>query len=372
MESSETPFLAALARISLIPAPELGTALKFFGSARRLWQAPSPALWSSGLKPSSIGLLVRERRQIDPDREMTIIYKEGVNTLTWLDEHYPPQLKPLPGAPPILFFRGSAAAFSRDKLVAVVGTRRVTNYGVAAAKLLCRSLAGAGVGIVSGLALGVDAIAHQATLDAGGLTVAVLGSGVDRASVGPRSNAALAEKIVDGGGALVSEYPPGMAGHKLHFPLRNRIIAGLSSGVIVVEAAVRSGALITAAAALEYGREVFAVPGPINQPTSGGANELLRQGAVPATSGNDILDHFSWHKAPRGPAELKNLDETQRSVCRELAGGPLGTEILAARTGLDISRLSTAIARLEISGAIEKIGDRWTPRFDSPRQRRLI
>lgn len=372
MDSADTPFLAALARISQIPAPELGPPLRFFGSAERLWRAPLMALLAAGLKPASARLLVRERRRIEPDREMSFINKESVSVVTWADEDYPPRLRQVPGAPPILFFRGSPAAFLNDRLISVVGTRRVTNYGIAAARLICRPLAASGIGVVSGLALGVDAVAHETALEADGSTVAVLGSGVDRASIGPRSNAGLAERIISSGGAVISEYPPGVEGLKHHFPLRNRIIAGLSPGTVVIEAAARSGALITTAAALEYGRDVFAVPGPITQPTSAGVNDLLRQGATPLTSALELLDHYGWPAGPAAPDATPDLDPDERLVCRALADGPLPTEILAARTGLDINRLVAAAARLEISGIMEKIGDQWIRRFDSPRQRRLI
>jgi len=372
MECSETGFLAALARITLISSVELAAPLRFFGSAGRLWRAPAAALLASGLKPASAGLLNRERRSLDPDRETALIYKEGLTALTWADPDYPRSLRELPGAPPIIFVRGSVAVLQTDRLIAVVGTRRLTTYGEAAAKLICRPLAAAGVGIVSGLALGIDAVAHAAALDGSGPTVAVLGSGVDRASVGPRSNFGLAERIVSAGGALVSEYPPGVEGQKHHFPLRNRIIAGLSRGTVVIEAALRSGALITAAAALEYGRDVFSVPGPITQPASAGSNDLIRQGATPVVSAAEILEYYGWKPAGTGRIALAELDPEQLLVCRTLAGGPLEAETLSGASGLDISRLTAALARLEIAGLVEKIGNQWSPRFDSPRQRRLI
>lgn len=371
VNNDEAAFLSALTRIKRLPAVELKKLLDDFGSARRIWRMPGGEMTAAGIKPTTARILAQERRSIDPDKEALLIYKEGLNVLVVGGPDYPPQLGQLPDAPPVIFVRGSVSVLKEARMLAVVGTRRLTAYGESAAKMICRPLASSGVVIVSGLALGIDAVAHASALDTRARTVAVLGSGVDRASVGPRSNSGLAERIVELGGALISEHPPGTEGQKHHFPLRNRIIAGLSRGVLVVEAAERSGALITAAAALEYDRDVFAIPGPITHPTAAGVNSLIGQGAVPVTSAATVLDHYGWPASIAGA--MPEIDPDQRAVCRALDdGGPLSVENLSARTGLGFSGIVTALTGLEIIGIVEKIGNRWTARFDSARQRRLL
>lgn len=371
MVNDEAAFLSALTRIKRLPAVELKKLLEGFGSAQSIWRMPGGEMLAAGIKPATARMLAQERRLIDPSKEALLIYKEGLSVLAVGGPDYPPQLEQLPDAPPVIFVRGSVSALKEARMLAVVGTRRLTAYGESTAKMICRPLASSGVVIVSGLALGIDAVAHASALDTRARTVAVLGSGVDRASVGPRSNSGLAERIVALGGALISEYPPGTEGKKHHFPLRNRIIAGLSRGVLVVEAAERSGALITAAAALEYNRDVFAIPGPITYPTAAGVNSLIGQGAVPVTSAATVLDHYGWPAAIAG--KLPEIDPDQRTVCRALDdGGPLSIEDLSARTSLGFSDIVTALTGLEIIGIVEKIGNRWTARFDSARQRRLL
>src|SRR5688572_22354079 len=217
------------------------------------------------------------------------------------DDRYPPLLRAIHDPPETLYVRGSVDALHRPAL-GVVGTRKMTPYGATAVRMLIPAAARAGAVIVSGLALGIDAAAHAACLEHGGTTVAVLAGGVDAPSVGPRTNAALAERIVANGGALVSEHPPGTHPMTFGFPLRNRIIAGLCGATLVIEAAAKSGALITAYQALDGGRDVLAIPGPITSPASAGTNGLLRRGAVPITAAADLLEALGIESVPQAAA----------------------------------------------------------------------
>lgn len=272
------------------------------------------------------------------------------------DERYPPLLRHAPAAPPRLYVRGSTAALTAPRPMAIVGTRKMTRYGEAATRLLSEGLARAGLCVVSGLALGVDAVAHDAALRADGATVAVLASGVDAPTIGPRTNAPLGERIAAGNGALVSEHPPATSAAKFGFPRRNRIIAGMVRGVIVVEAAERSGALITARLALEAGRDVFAVPGPITSPASAGANRLLRDGAVPATSVEDILAYYDLSRPATMP--IAGHTEAERRVLAAIMNGVSTPDAVAAATGMPLREIMDAATALLLAGTITDSGGR--------------
>lgn len=373
MGKNDASFAAALIRAGGLKAAELGRLLAALGSAEAVWRAPVAALAAAGLTPSAARILSERRSRVDPDAERTALSRDGILVLPWGDRRYPPLLAAIADPPAALFVRGDAGIIGRTDLIAVVGTRAITRYGEQAAALICRPLAAAGLAIVSGLALGTDALAHAAALEAGGRTVAVLGSGVDRQSIGPKSNCRLAESIASDGGALVSEYPPGTTARKHHFPLRNRIIAGLCRATVVVEACAGSGALITAAAALEYDRDVFAVPGPITQAASEGTNAIIGQGAMPATSARAILDHYGWKPTDgRNAADRKDADNNEKNaVVAALRDGPLAADLLALKTGLNIRAVMAAAADLEVAGVIAAYGGEYVLQFDSRGQVRL-
>jgi len=275
---------------------------------------------------------------------------EDIAAIPLDDERYPPLLREIHHAPPVLYVRGNIAALRHPLPVAVVGTRKMTAYGSAATRTIVGPAAAAGAAIVSGLALGIDAAAHEAALRSGGTTVAVLAGGVDAPSVGPRTNAALAERIVASGGALVSERPPGSAPSKIAFPLRNRIIAGMSRGTLVIEAAAKSGSLITAYLALEAGRDVFAVPGPIFSPLSAGANGFIRRGAALVTCADELLSYYGLGAEERKARAART--EAERTVLRALAEGPLGADGIVAATGLDVRSALAALTSLTLAGAV--------------------
>jgi DNA processing protein len=259
---------------------------------------------------------------------------------------FPSLLRELHDPPPGLFLRGPGGELLGRPAVAIVGARACSSYGSQVARLLGRELAATGLVVLSGLARGIDGEAHRGALEAGGPTIAVLGCGVDRDY--PAAHAQLAARICDRG-LVISEYAPGVEPAPWRFPARNRIIAGLAAATVVVEARERSGALITADFALETGREVFAVPGEITSALSVGTNALLRLGATPLTSAGDVLDALGVEVAATPPPEL---DEPAARVLAALSLEAAGVDQLVHGTGLDAAAVATALAELELVGAI--------------------
>jgi len=278
------------------------------------------------------------------------------------EAEFPPQLAELKYGPKRLFVRGDMTTLTKKPLIAVVGTRKVTPYGRAVVKRMVSAWARVGITIVSGLALGTDALAHEATLDAGGTTIAVLGSGIDDPHVTPRTNYRLAQRILEQGGALVSEYEPGTPAEPFRFPERNRIVAGLAQAVIVIEGSMKSGTLITAKCMLEYGREVFAAPGPITVESSRAPNWLISQGAHPLLRPEDLLERLGIEKAPSLLASQAgpSLSKSAAAVFKQLKQSPATSDDLTEHTRLDTSAVLTAISELELSGAIFRAGDLYT------------
>jgi DNA processing protein len=288
---------------------------------------------------------VRRGGRVD---ERTLLAELGRRGLRWLPRShasFPPLLKAIHDPPPGLFLRGTAPLdlFVRPA-VGIVGARACSSYGRHVARLLGRELAAAGLVVVSGMARGVDGEAHRGALEAGGMTVAVLGCGIERDY--PAAHAELARRIAVSG-LVVSEYPPGVEPAPWRFPARNRIIAGLTPATVVVEARERSGALITADFALEEGREVFAVPGEIVSALSRGSNALLRLGATPLTESGDVLEALGIEAVP---AEQPPLGPDAGAVLAGLAAGPASADELVRSTGLAAGTVAAALAELELAG----------------------
>jgi DNA processing protein len=289
----------------------------------------------------------RFRSGFDPAAYLAALKERGFRFVARSDPEYPALLRELHDPPPGLFLRGgdNAEVLARPA-VAIVGARACSSYGSQVARLLGRELAAAGLVVVSGLARGVDGEAHRGALEAGGLTVAILGCGIDRDY--PAAHADLAARIA-ATGLVLSEYAPGVEPAPWRFPARNRIIAGLAAAIVIVEARERSGALITADFALEAGREVFAVPGEITSSLSAGTNALLRLGATPLTSTADVLEALGIAASePRAPV----VGEEAAVVLRTLAGRPVGADDVTRATGLDAAAVASALAELELAGAV--------------------
>ncbi|MBC7099901.1 DNA-protecting protein DprA, partial [Candidatus Bipolaricaulota bacterium] len=280
----------------------------------------------------------------------------GARILTWEEEGYPKALQGIPNPPPVLYVLGELG--EKDELaIAIVGTRRCTSYGRVVAERLARELAAVGITVVSGLAPGIDTAAHRGALSTG-RTIAVLGTGLGRPY--PAGSEPLIRRIA-ASGAVVSEFPFEQGGTQWTFPRRNRIIAGLALGVVVVEAPARSGALITVERALEQGKEVLAVPGPITSEASAGTNRLIQEGAKLVTCVEDILEEFSMPSLlpPEGKAQgQRDLDPEAKAVYDLVGLEPLGLSELVERTGLPHSRLSQILVELELSGLVREVTGR--------------
>lgn len=312
----------------------------------------SKAGWEEGIAQD----FITWREQTNPEILAATLSQEGISTLAWSDPHYPALLKELPDPPAVLFIRGSLR--TNDERFAMVGTRKTTPYGKQLATDFAGALASQGLTIVSGLALGTDSFVHEATLNAGGITIAVLGSGVDRSSLYPRAHHDLAERIIAHGGAIISEYPPGFLPTPYSFPARNRIIAGLCRATLVTEAPVSSGALITARAALDYNREVMAIPHPITSVAGAGTNLLIKQGAQVVLSPPDVLELLNIQTIEKTvePIEPQGLSDTENQVLSKLQGDALHIDRLSKESGLPSAVVATTLLMLEMKGLVRNTG----------------
>ncbi len=328
--------------------------IDYFGSLEDAWRAPAAELREAGLDKRSLENLLAARGRLDLDREMARLEKWGVRVMTWEDHDYPRRLRQIYNAPPVLYVRGSLLP-QDEWAVAVVGTRRPTDYGREAARVLAADLARQGITVVSGLALGIDGIAHQAALDAGGRTIAVLGSGFRY--LYPARHRNLAKRIVENG-ALISEYALDVRPEASNFPPRNRIISGLSMGVVVVEAGERSGALITAHFAAEQGREVFAVPGPIFNRPSVGTNRLIQEGAKAVTSVRDILEELDITMAAEQQEARLNIPKSdlEERIWTYLLETPHHVDEIVRELGLETSEVMSTLTLMELKGLVRQVG----------------
>lgn len=326
----------------------------FSGDVRAAWQVSTATLRALGCDQRTVEALLGVRERINLDAEMQRAADLGVQVVTWESPMYPSLLKAILNPPPVLYVRGDLLPQDAWAL-GVVGTRQASVYGREATRALVQGLATGGVTIVSGLAYGVDTVAHRAALDAGGRTIAVLGSGVD--IIYPADNRGLAADIMRQG-ALVSEYPLGTRPEARNFPPRNRIISGLSLGVLVVEGSTRSGAMITAAYAVEQGREVFAVPGSIMSRNSGGPSLLIQQGAKLVTSIGDILEELNLGMAVEQMEVRQAMpdDPTEAQLMQFLSSEPIHVDDLGRAAGLPINEVTSALTLMELKGAVRQVG----------------
>ncbi|PKP55145.1 DNA-protecting protein DprA, partial [Candidatus Atribacteria bacterium HGW-Atribacteria-1] len=279
--------------------------LEYFGSADAAWQVKSEEISEVlNLNPKISSKIFEEKNNTNPEWELDLIYKHKINVLTIEDALYPENLKTIYCPPPVLYFKGTIVESDKNS-VSIVGSRKATYYGKMVAEKLGKDLALAGLTIISGMARGIDTAAHKGAISVNGRTIAVLGCGIDH--IYPPENRRLAQEIQESG-AVISEFPLSTLPERQNFPRRNRVISGLSLGTVVVEAAEKSGALITADFALEQGREVFAIPGNINSPLSNGSHNLIKQGAKLVNNYQDILEEI--HIAlPQKTAEKEMIKE---------------------------------------------------------------
>lgn len=333
----------ALAKLQAAFGPEGGD--KAFNATREQWL-------SAGLNEASTDAFMVWRANHAPDSLAAGLAQDGIDFVLPWDSAYPSALRQSSAPPAALFWRG--AAIPARPCVAVVGTRRMSAYGERATRQIVSELAERDACIVSGMALGVDSTAHQTALDADAPTVAFLAGGLDSASLYPRSNMPLAERILLSGGALISEFPPGTPALRQHFPQRNRLIASLSQAVVVIEAGLDSGSVMTAKLALEEGREVFAVPGPITSQYSMGTNTLIKDGAHVCLSGQDVLLAASSVSASANAFE-RTLSSEERKIL-DLCRTTTHADDLVRFLNVPSAAIMSACLQLELMGALQDVG----------------
>lgn len=328
--------------------------LEYFGSARKVWNAPLEEFRKIGVGEKLVRELREFRGKFDPSTYFSRLEKFGIKTLTLDDKSYPERLKTINDPPYVLYIKGEI--LPEDSIcVAIVGSRKITSYGRQVAEDLSSELASSGVTIISGLAQGVDAIAHLAALKSGGRTIAVLGNGLD--TIYPPSNRGLAKDIISSG-ALLSEFPVGYPALPANFPYRNRIVSGISLGVVVIEGTSKSGTLLTAAHAASQGREVFAVPGPISSPNSEASHLLIKQGAKLVTSAKDILEELQVEHRTENIVNRKIIPESEEEkvVLEVLETEPLHVDEIVRRLNKDAGYALSILTQMELTGKIRHLG----------------
>ena len=352
----ETACWLAISRVSHIGPVRIERLIARYGSLTSAWSAPEEELRAI-LEPRPLAELQTARSRIDPVGELDRLARLGIGVIHPRHAAYPKLLAEISGRPSILYVRGEILP-SDDASVAIVGTRRATPYGRQSAERIAGELAQAGVTIISGLARGVDAAAHRAALSSGGRTIAVLGSGPD--VIYPPEHRGLAEQILEAG-AVISEFAPGTKPDAQNFPARNRIISGMSLGTVVIEAPVRSGALITATFAADQGRDVFVIPGSIFAQSSEGTNALLRDGARIARSGADLLEDLGLGVGAKSGATQSRLplEEDERRLYDALGKEARHIDEVAEEAGVTANAASALLLTMELKGLIRNHGAQY-------------
>jgi DNA processing protein len=353
--NSDIKYWVAFNNIPGIGRVRLGQLESHFSGLEAAWQAGPAELKRSGLDNAVLRTISQWRDKINPDDEMEKLQKAGIRVLTCNDTLYPRRLKEIYDYPPVLYILGSLLP-EDEYCLAVVGTRQATVYGKQVTEEIVTDLASSRITIVSGLARGIDTIAHRAALEVGGRTLAVLACGLD--IIYPPENAKLAQDITDHG-ALISEYPLGAKPRAENFPRRNRILSGLSLGVLVTEADEDSGAMITAADAIEQDREVFAIPGSILSTTSRGTNRLIQKGeAKLVRTYTDIMEELNLMTVAR-QMEMREIlpeSDTESALLKHLGAEPSHIDEVCRKSGLGAAAVSGALAMMELKGMVKQVG----------------
>lgn len=364
---SELGYWVAMSRVRGVGIGRLRALNAYFGSLKRVWEASAIDLLQSGLDEQTTRQICDARDALSPDEEVLALEKHGIRGVMCNEPGYPGFLTRICDAPPVLFVRGDLPDVDELSL-AIVGTRRPTAYGRQATSDLVDGLVSAGAVTVSGLARGIDTYVHRETLDRGGRTVAVLAGGLD--TVYPAENLALARRILESAGALVSEHPPRTKLRREHFLRRNRIMSGMSRGAVIVEAGERSGALATARNALDQNREVFAFPGGAFSPQSAGTNRLIQRGeAKLVLSAADVLIEFGVSDCGDSDSRVPMQTDSVGSLLLSCMGSiPVHTDDLARELSIPSREVTTALSLLELQGVVRNMGNmhyvisgKWLP-----------
>jgi len=356
-KNNELKYWIAISKIPRIGAVRFTRLLNFFPDLETCFnEATVSDLKEAGLENNVAEEFIIRKKEINPDTEISKLQKENISVVTRDEPEYPKLLKEIYAPPPVLYYRGDLASLQKNTL-AVVGTRRMTNYGRLAIERLLPEIVTNNFTIVSGLALGIDAEAHLETLKNSGTTIAVLGSSLEKHNIYPATNRYLSEQIIQKGGLLLSEYPLGTIAMKHNFPARNRLISGLSLGTLVIEAGEISGAIITAMYALEQNREVLAVPGNIHQASSAGTNKLIKDGARVITSAADVLEALNIHAIKKQQTLTSDpLSPEEATIVKLLQNGPKTFDQLVRESGTNAATMNATIAMLELQGKLKNIG----------------
>ncbi|MDP2860843.1 MAG: DNA-processing protein DprA [bacterium] len=358
MDNEETLYWLAFSTVIGIGPKRFSLLRDYFSSAKKAWEADESKIIPLGLPAPVLKEFLNQRKTFNPEIFPAVLEKKAIKFATTKDADYPKLLKEIPDPPFIIFWRGDIEV-SKKPAIAVVGTRKMTPYGREVTEILTRDLTGAGLIIVSGLARGVDGIAHKTCLDNNGKTIAVLGAGVD--IVYPPDHGWLYREILEKGSLIISEVPPGKFVAKGIFPARNRIVSGLSLGVLVTEGAEDSGSLITARLALEQGREVFAVPGPITSALSAGPMKLLKEGAKLVNAASDILEELNLGTKSLMSSilaeEIKGDDDHEERILTILRIHEAHFDEIVRETGFEAEIVGATVSIMEIKGKIKEMGN---------------
>jgi DNA processing protein len=350
-------YLNALNIISGIGPKKIKMLLGYFQEPEAIWRADLDSLKATKIGEKLAERIFFDKNALNPDEEWEKLEKDNIKILTPDSPNYPSLLKEIHNPPYILYARGKTELINSVSLLSIVGSRKYTSYGSQIAHNFSKDLANSGFGIVSGMALGIDSFAHQGALDSDNITFAVLGNGLDDSSIYPRNNFNLSRLIIENG-AIISEYPVGTKAGPLTFPARNRIVAGLSLGTLVIEAGEESGALITAQMALDYDREVFSVPGSIFSSQSLGTNNLIKKGAKLVTGAKDILEEFDLfqNKEPEAKSPKNPSSENEKILLEILSSDPIHIDNLTKLSKLETADVSSTLSIMEIKGWTKNIG----------------
>ncbi|MCY3802407.1 MAG: DNA-processing protein DprA [Chloroflexi bacterium] len=355
--AGDEKYWSALATVTAIGPAAMLRLYDRFEDMSLAWSASRSELIEAGITRDRAARVVEERRRIDPDLEMERVESANARLITFGSAAFPPLLREIPSPPAVLYVQGGFTEQDLTRTIAMVGTRRISPYGRQITSLLAADLAAAGLTVISGLAFGVDGAAHRAALDAGGRTVAVLGTGID--IVYPAKHRGLAEEVAKSG-AVVTEFPPGTKPAGENFPQRNRIISGLSMATLVTEAPVKSGALITASFANHQGRDVLAVPGDVFSVNSAGCNALIRDGAVMARNADDALETINFAaRTIQLPFEVEPpppMREDERQVAQVLSLKPIHRDEITRSCGLPASKVAALLTIMEMKGLAKDVG----------------
>lgn len=349
-------YLVALYSFSYFGPQRTKLLISFFGSAKKAWFADADLFMQIGLKDNIVSRFVSYRKQFNVDDYFAKLEKLKIGVITVNDKNYPKNLEGLDDAPQVLYYRGNIKAI-HENAVAIVGARKMTSYGREVTYKFSFELGTLGICIISGLALGVDAVAHQACIEAGGIGVAVLASGLDY--ITPLTNYNLAISLIRSGGVILSEYPLGHKPAIIDFPNRNRIISGLSKAVVVIEGAKKSGTLLTASHAVNQGKTVFAVPGQITSPMSEAPHFLISSGAKIAFSVSDIIDELNLNLSVDKKAVEKVMpsDDLEEKLIEIISREPLHLDEVVRISKLKVEEISAKLTVMQLKGLIKDIGN---------------